>query len=1212
MCHNLCRFRLFVCLEYVRSVLQKPHFSVICCVLLVLSVTRVVSGQIVLNEVMPANTTTLSDHQSTYPDWIELYNAGSASLALEGYGLSDDADEPFKWTFPSLTMAPQEFLVVFASGVDAAQSVVQWSTLIDQGHIWHYWTSRQQPISTWTDPGFPVTAWATGPSGFGYGDGDDATIINPNPSLALFTRTTFSIADVDGVEQLILHVDYDDAFVAYVNGTEVARANIGTPGGARPSITTPADGFGEPFGIQGLQPPSFLVSNPGDILLEGENVLAIQVHNSSTTSSDLTLIPFLTVGLNTTQTSLPSVSSHLANETIFQSSLHAGFKLNAEGEALFLTAPDATPVDSVVFGEVPQDISYGRSPTAPETWGFMSTPTPGQANTAIATAIAEAPVFDMPGARYPAAVTVSVQSPTPGATIRYTIDGRLPTENDQAIRNGSLVVLTSRVVRARTFAPGMLPSPVVTHTYALNQNTSLPIVAITSEPDNFWDQDTGVYVMGRNANSNFPHFGANFWEDWEIPVHLELFEDDGTRGYSAHAGLKIFGGWSRGFAQKSFSLFARAAYGERAFDHSFFANRPYERYQALVLRNSGNDWTSTMMRDGVLQTLVRDLDIDGLAHRPTVVFINGEYWGIQNLREKINEHYVAQVGSTAPDAIDLLEYVPDTGPVALHGSTDVYQTLVADLQADLTSEAAYNKIVQQLDIDSFIDYQLAQIYFDNRDWPGNNNKLWRPRSAEGRWRWILYDTDFGFGIWNDTAYRSNTLAFATEANGPNWPNPPWSTFVLRRLLTSPMFRQAFINRFADLMNGPFATEAVYAVIDSMQANIAAEMPKHVDRWGGRSLQEWSSAVNSMRSFALNRPGAMNGHMTSRFGLGSLATINVDVNNPSQGIVVVNRLQPHTFPWLGRYYRDITVPITAKPKPGYHFVRWSGAETSTASTVWVTPTPGMVLTAHFEPGTSASAQIRINEIHYHPADDMDSDSWIELVNPSAEAVPLEGWVFKDGNDNNAYTFPPSSTIDAGGYLVVVGNPEAFTAVYPTTSHIGGWTFGLSNSGEAVRLFDETGAIIDSLTYDDALPWPIGADGEGSSLERISPELPSSDPATWQASNNAGGTPGAPNSTQLVSNEQESQPASITLLSSPYPNPFTTATALTYQLAEPGHVMLDVYDALGRRITTLNSGLRHAGMVYTVHWEDATLSPGVYFFRLSVEGKHQQTKSAIRVR
>lgn len=1179
--------------------------------LLSLSIPRVVYGQFVLNEVMPANTTTLSDNLGTYPDWIELYNTGTQAASLEGFGLSDDASDPFKWTFPEVSVETNEFLVVFASGSDAASSVVQWSTLIDKGHVWHYWTAIQQPISTWTNPGFPVTTWATGPSGLGYGDGDDATVVNPRPSLALFTRTSFSIDDVDAIEQLVLHVDYDDAFVAYINGTEVARANIGTPGGDRPSITTPADGFGEPFGIQGLQPPSFVVANPHDLLVPGENVLAIQVHNSSVTSSDLTLIPFLTVGLNTPAPDLPTVSAHLAEEELFEAGLHAGFKISASGETLFLTAPDAVRVDSIAFGEIPQDVSYGRVPTAMDTWGFMVSPTPGHPNTDVVTGFAEAPVFDRPGARYPAAVTASVQSPTPGATIRYTTDGRIPTETDQAILNARLVVLTSRVVRARTFAPGMLPSPVVTHTYVLNHDTSLPVVALTSEPANFWDDDTGIYVRGRNANADFPHFGANFWDDVEIPIHLELFDSDGTRSFDANAGLKIFGGWSRGFAQKSVSLFARASYGDRAFDHRFFANRPFDSYQALVLRNSGNDWSSTMMRDGVLQTLAQALDIDGLSHRPTAVFINGAYWGIHNLREKINEHYVAQVGSTASDAIDLLEYLSGSGPTALHGSTDAYDALVADLRADLSSESAYSNIAEQLDIDSFIDYQLAQIYFDNRDWPGNNAKLWRQRSSEGRWRWILYDTDFGFGIWNDNAYRSNTLAFAAEANGPNWPNPPWSTFVLRRLLTNPTFRQAFVNRFADLVNGPFAPATVHAVIDSMQATIAGEMPNHVDRWG-RSVAAWTSAVNGMRNFAQNRPSAMRGHMASYFGLSGLETLTIDVNNVNQGTVTVNRLHLNTYPWSGQYYRDVSVPITAKPKPGYRFVGWSGSVTGAEATIWVEPTPGLSLTANFEPGLSAQAQLRINEIHYHPSDAMDSDDWIELHNPSTETVSVAGWTFKDEDDSHAYALPPSATLDAGGYLVVAENPTSFSAIYPNVPHVGGWTFGLSNSGETLRLFDDTGTLIDSLTYDDTLPWPIAADGEGASLERVSPGLPSSAPTTWQASNNAGGTPGAPNSTRLVHTEQETLPPSKPWLSAPYPNPFTSSTVLTYQLAEAGLVALEVYDALGRKLTTVDQGFRHAGLTHTVTWQSEALSPGVYFFRLSVGGIHQQTRSAIHVR
>lgn len=1190
---------------------KRSPFGIFCLALLFGLGVHAGQAQVRINEVMPSNTTVLADPSGAFPDWIELFNAGTAPISLLGYGFSDTAHDLFEWVFPELTLAPNEHRIVFASGTHVPP-VQQWSTLIAQGHEWHYWERSQQPLSSWTNVGFPVSAWATGPTGLGYGDGDDATIINPAPALALYARTSFTIDDPSDVEQLVLHIDYDDAFVAYINGTEIARANIGTPGGERPSIVTPANSAGEPFGVRGLPLPAFTIHDPASLLQVGENVLAVQVHNASTSSSDLTFIPFLTVGFQTTRTDRPSVADALAERSEFASALHVPFRLSASGETVYLTHPDGTLADSLAFGPIPTDVSVGRYPDGSATLGFLSAPTPGASNASLANAPAAAPLFSMPGGQYPSALTIDVTTATPGATIRYTTDGSIPTATDTAIRNDRLVVLTSRVVRARAFAPGSLPSPVVTHTYVLNQPTDLPIVAIATAPEHLWDQDTGIYTMGRNASSNFPHFGANFWEDWEIPVHVEWVEPNNATRYEAHAGLKIFGGWSRGFPQKSFSLFARPAYGNPEFAYPFFANRSHDSYQALVLRNSGNDWSSTMMRDGVLQTLVRDLDIDHLAHRPTVVYLNGAYWGIHNLREKINEHYVAQTGQIEADAIELLEYVADSGPVALHGTTEAYDALIRYLQqTDLTTEAAYKEVQRRLDVDSFIDYQLAQIYFDNRDWPGNNSKLWRPRTPEGRFRFILYDTDFGFGIWNTSAYRENTLVFATDARGPDWPNPPWSTLILRRLLTNPMFEQAFINRFADLLNGPFATQAVYAVIDSMETNISTEMAAHGNRWG-RDLQAWRGAINGMRSFALNRPSAMRGHMASYFGLRGTERITVNVSDTAHGNVLVNRLLPDQYPWSGSYYSGVSVPITALPKPGYRFAGWSGTVTSSEPTVWVDPANIPSLTATFERGLSPEAHVRINEIQYHASDALDSDDWVELLNTHAEPVDVSGWSLSDGNPSNRYTIPPQTVLSPNGFLVMARFPDQFATMYPNVPHIGGWTFGLSNGGETVLLTDSRGALVDSLTYDDATPWPTEADGKGPTLERRDPSLASSDPLTWHASLVDGGTPHAPNSTSTVATEDPPLMPQGPFLSQPYPNPFGSSTTLTFHLQEAGIVSLDVFDVLGRHVAALAQGYHSAPGSTTIRWEADSLPAGVYFVRLTLNDKPLTTTPVLKQR
>src|SRR5690606_29094532 len=200
---------------------------------------------------------------------------------------------------------------------------------------------------------------------------------------------------------------------------------------------------------------------------------------------------------------------------------------------------------------------------------------------------------------------------------------------------------------------------------------------------------------------------------------------------------------------------------------------------------------------------------------------------ILNIREKANEHHAAARHGFDPDSIDVLEMSGGTA-VAAEGTADAYYDLVSFLnQNDITRPEVYEEVARRVDIDNFIDYQGTQIYLGNTDWPGNNHKFWRPQRPDGKFRWILYDTDFGFG--SNTAYNHNTLAFATATNGPDWPNPPGATFLLRRLLENDTFRERFIHRFSDHLNYTFAPARQQAIMDEMSAALEPEIGRQFER-----------------------------------------------------------------------------------------------------------------------------------------------------------------------------------------------------------------------------------------------------------------------------------------------------------------------------------------------------------------------------------------------
>ncbi|MFC1693529.1 lamin tail domain-containing protein, partial [Candidatus Latescibacterota bacterium] len=351
--------------------------SLIQLLILIIALTGIQSASaestLLINEVMSSNATTIQDEDGDYSDWIELYNSGDSSVDLSGYGLSDDPDDSFKWIFPSFTLGPGEFMLVFASGKDRTKIINYWETIIREGDDWQYFVGTEEPPSNWKEIGFKG-GWPTGPSGFGYEDGDDATII-PG-TVSLYIRKTFMADNVIDIVRCFLHMDYDDAFVAYINGTEVARSNIGEVG-TLPSFDQYADGSREAEIYKGGYPEEFEISDIQSLLIQGDNVLAVQVHNLNKYSSDLTAIPFLTFGM-TTLPSNPQGPVDFINYS--NTTFHTNFKISLSGETILLTNKDETCIDILETGYIPADYSRGRMQDGGTTWVFFDQPTPGESN----------------------------------------------------------------------------------------------------------------------------------------------------------------------------------------------------------------------------------------------------------------------------------------------------------------------------------------------------------------------------------------------------------------------------------------------------------------------------------------------------------------------------------------------------------------------------------------------------------------------------------------------------------------------------------------------------------------------------------------------------------------------------------------------------------------------------------------------------------------
>ncbi len=1174
-----------------------------------------------INEVMPANVTTLPDKDKQYSDWLEIYNAGSQTLDLTGYYLSDDADEPERWCFPPFMLPPDSFVVVFASEKDSQIPAFHYETVIDWGDQWYYFVGDSQgPPADWKQPAFNTDQWPLGASGFGYGDGDDATDIGPPEAfdeapLSVFVRRSFEVSDTSAIEAVYLHIDYDDGFVAYLNGNEAARRNVS---GHPPTFDTPASANHEALMYHNQEPELFLIDDFDRYIRPGDNILAIQGHNVDRYSSDMSLIPFLTLEMTTIPPKPRGPSEHL--DFPEEAELHAAFKLDSEGEVLLLTDSGGQRIDSLRYGAIGADISYGRKPDGQSQWYYFNQATPGAPNqTDGYNMFAPAVQFSQEGGFYTQGIQLTLSAPDQSGTIRYTMDGTVPTDT-AALYEQPLRIDSTTVLRARLFQDGKMPGPTITHTYFMNPDFELPVVSLVTDPDNFFDEHKGIYVYGPDADTlSYPYWGSNFWEDWERPVHLEFFEQDGSRALGLDVGTKIFGSWSRLYPQKSLAIYARSRYGQDRMYYPLFPDRTLGEYKNIVLRNSGQDWGRTFFRDGLMSRLVSTTDLDYMDYRPVLVFLNGRFWGIHNMREKMNEHYLANHHGVDPDNLDFIE----RDSMLIQGDLQTYNHLLDFVRNnDLKQAENYTYVKFLMDVHNFMDYCISVMFYANSDWPWNNVKCWRPKTPDGRFKWLLFDNDYGFHGGHLSAISNMFDEMRNQSNG--------TTLLFFELLKNPEHRQTFINRYANHLNTTFHPARVTTMIEEMKYQTLPEMPRHIERWENTfegpwwlgssidSMEEWHDAIRVAIEFALDRGKYVRQHIMEEFGIsdGGTGTLELDITPSGAGNIRLNDHLSISKQWQGLYFKENAVRLFAQPMEGYRFDGWRGAVNSDMQNIDMNVSDSTRLTAVFVQDTTSGSLV-INEINYNSADDLDTEDWIELHNASGSQLNVSGWTLLDDDDTHTpFELPANTVLEPGEALVLCRDKKAFRAVFPDVERcFGDFDFGFSSNGELIRLFNPQGVLADSVRFGVVNPWPTEPDGQGYTLELTDVLEDNARAEFWRASNVRGGTPAETNSVATSIDHTESGKVDHFKLYANYPNPFNPSTHIGFDVPARRNIRLVIYNVLGQQIRVL-ADRRFSPGHYEIQWNGRDengnpLSSGIYFLHFK-SGDFEQTHKLMMVR
>jgi len=505
---------------------------------------------------------------------------------------------------------------------------------------------------------------------------------------------------------------------------------------------------------------------------------------------------------------------------------------------------------------------------------------------------------------YASSFSITIPPETDLGIIRCEKNGSEPTSNSQ-IASGSEVTIAAKsttdngiVLRCAQFKNGVATTTSTMRTYIIGGSPpQLPVFSIAADPITF--TSSGIYnsdCKGGTVN-NRPCNSSNFWKDTTIQIYIDFFEKEAAYKWSLPASLQIMGGWSRTNPKKSVKIGFKKEFGQENLKYPLFPEYSnLTKFKGFALRNGGNNWDRDYIRDMLATTLTKGLGIDYQKGRYAIVYYNGNYYGIHNLRERSNDHYYDTNYSIPEENLDLIKNLTE----ASVGSIDDYNQLMNWLDGlgkDGLDDTKLEELKTRIDLDNFTNYFQSEIYFDNRDWPGNNVKIWRIKSPPSKYKWFLYDVDFGFGASKDFAQEQGNcdmMELVTDDGNKSschrsdgWPIYPQKkpTLMLRRLLDNTSYRYAFINRFSLLLATYYAPARVINQIDFLQNSIPSEeSTRDINKWGYTSM---SINNTNIRTFANSRPGTMNTEIKNYFKLGTPVDFTIEGNVRVHGLQVLN-------------------------------------------------------------------------------------------------------------------------------------------------------------------------------------------------------------------------------------------------------------------------------------------------------------------------------------
>ena len=760
---------------------------------------------------------------------------------------------------------------------------------------------------------------------------------------------------------------------------------------------------------------------------------------------------------------------------------HTNFSISSSGEAIYLVAPNGTIIDSCSSVVLAADESYARITDGAPVWMVSSTATPGSSNWTT-----PVPTLTMSHAAgvYQDSLVLSIGANMYG-DIHFTTDGSEPTINDpifptslivkdKSLEQNGISMIPSSVVftppndtitkintlRYALFENGVQISTIKSSSYIIDLDYSLPIVSIMTDSDNFFSPDSGFYVPGSNPGSPPWYSGANYYQqNEEVAAHIEYIDKNNGLVLSQDVGIKLHGGITRNYSQKSLKINASSDFGPGELEYDFFHGSTIDEFDRMILRNGGQDVVRAIIRDAFINRVAEDLDLETMHAQPTIVFLNGEYWGIHILREKIDEHHIENLYGINKDSVDFLHGNSNI----IEGTDTAYQNLMNYISShDLSDTNNYNYVTNLIDVSNFIDYYLVEIFYNNREWPHNNIKYYKPQTPNGKWRWVLFDLDISSSAWSACQAQQNAYTWLSDTIG----YPVWSRIMFLKLAENESFKDDFSNRFADLKNTIFKASHQLPILNGLRDELSPEIEEHLKRWDHiPSEQDWLNRVGVVEVFVNQREDYVRAQTREFFLLGdTTVTVILDQNINGAGQIKFSTLEHSILPWTGIYYKTTQIKMTASPFTGYEFSHWLENGDTNATRI-ISLNSDTVFTAVYNPITSVITDLVLNEFQASNSSGISDQSgervdWIELYNKGTFDIDLNQLFLTDDMND-----PCKWSIQLNDTTVRILIPGEFISFYADKDTLEGdlhCNFSLAQSGEEIAIYQVFG--IDTLLID----------------------------------------------------------------------------------------------------------------------------------------------------